>query len=82
MTSPPSRDAAVWWGARGHGGSCVQLPQSEAEQIVQALRAKGRDAWYLLGLNEGHGFQKKENRDYMTAAVLLFFRQKLLGPGS
>jgi dipeptidyl aminopeptidase/acylaminoacyl peptidase len=62
------------------GRNDPRVPQSEAEQIVQALRAKGREVWYLLGMNEGHGFAKKENRDYATAATALFFQQKLLEP--
>jgi dipeptidyl aminopeptidase/acylaminoacyl peptidase len=57
-----------------------RVPRSEAEQIVKAVRARGKDVWYLLGLNEGHGFQKKENRDYFTAATALFLQQKLLEP--
>ena len=57
-----------------------RVPRSEAEQIVKAVRARGKDVWYLLGMNEGHGFQKKENRDYATAAIALFFQQKLLEP--
>ena len=61
------------------GKNDPRVPQSEAEQIVQAVRERGRDVWYLLGLNEGHGFQKKENRDYATAATALFLQQKLLG---
>jgi len=59
------------------GKNDPRVPQSEAEQIVQALRARGKDAPYLLGLNEGHGFQKKENRDYATAAAAAFLQQKL-----
>jgi dipeptidyl aminopeptidase/acylaminoacyl peptidase len=55
-----------------------RVPRSEAEQIVKAVRRRGKDVWYLLALNEGHGFQKKENRDYATAAIALFFHQKLL----
>jgi dipeptidyl aminopeptidase/acylaminoacyl peptidase len=55
-----------------------RVPRSEAEQIVKAVRARGKDVWYLLGMNEGHGFQKKENRDYATSAMALFFEQKLL----
>ena len=39
-----------------------RVPRTEAEQIVKAVRARGKDVWYLLGMNEGHGFQKKENR--------------------
>jgi len=57
-----------------------RVPRTEAEQIVKAVRGRGKDVWYLLGMNEGHGFQKKENRDYATAAVALFFQQKLLDP--
>jgi len=59
------------------GKNDPRVPQSEAEQIVQALRARGKDAPYLLGVNEGHGFQKKENRDYATAAAVAFLQQKL-----
>jgi len=57
-----------------------RVPRSEAEQIVKAVRSRGKDVWYLLGLNEGHGFAKKENRDYAIAAIALFFQQKLLEP--
>ncbi|HEY6910061.1 MAG TPA: alpha/beta fold hydrolase [Myxococcales bacterium] len=58
-----------------------RVPRTEAEQIVKAVRARGKDVWYLLGMNEGHGFQKKENRDYAAAAMALFFEQKLLRAG-
>jgi dipeptidyl aminopeptidase/acylaminoacyl peptidase len=57
-----------------------RVPRSEAEQIVKAVRGRGKDVWYLLGMNEGHGFQKKENRDYATAATAYFFQRKLLEP--
>ena len=63
------------------GKNDPRVPQSEAEQIVQALRKRGKDVWYVLGLNEGHGFQKKENRDFTTAGTALFFQQKLLPQG-
>jgi dipeptidyl aminopeptidase/acylaminoacyl peptidase len=64
------------------GKNDPRVPQSEAEQIVQAVRKRGKDVWYLLGLNEGHGFQKKENRDYLTPAIALFWQQKLLSGGA
>jgi dipeptidyl aminopeptidase/acylaminoacyl peptidase len=57
-----------------------RVPRSEAEQIVRAVRGRGKDVWYLLGMNEGHGFQKKENRDFATAATAYFFQRKLLEP--
>src|SRR6185312_16082847 len=36
------------------GGNDPRVPASEADQIVKAVRAKGRTAWHLLGQNEGH----------------------------
>jgi dipeptidyl aminopeptidase/acylaminoacyl peptidase len=60
------------------GKNDPRVPQSEAEQIVKAVREKGKEVWYLLALDEGHGFQKKENRDTMTAAVALFLEKQLL----
>jgi dipeptidyl aminopeptidase/acylaminoacyl peptidase len=62
------------------GKNDPRVPQSEAEQIVTALRKRGKDAWYLLALNEGHGFQKKENRDLASLATFLFFQQTLARP--
>ena len=62
------------------GKNDPRVPQSEAEQIVLALRKRGKDVWYVLGLNEGHGFQKKENRDYALAATAFFLQQKLTAP--
>jgi dipeptidyl aminopeptidase/acylaminoacyl peptidase len=63
------------------GKNDPRVPQSEAEQIVRAVRGKGKEVWYLLALDEGHGFQKKENRDTMTAAIALFLQRQLLVTG-
>jgi dipeptidyl aminopeptidase/acylaminoacyl peptidase len=56
------------------------VPQSEAEQIVRALRGRGKEVWYLLALDEGHGFQKRENRDHALATSVMFLERTLLGP--
>ena len=56
-----------------------RVPASEAEQIVAKIRANGGDVWYLLANDEGHGFRKKANRDYQTAATVLFLKKTLLG---
>jgi len=55
-----------------------RVPVSEAEQIVKIVRKNGGDVWYMLGKDEGHGFRKKTNRDYYTAAVVMFFQKYLL----
>jgi dipeptidyl aminopeptidase/acylaminoacyl peptidase len=62
------------------GRNDPRVPQSEAEQIVKAVRGKGREVWYLLGLDEGHGFAKKENRDFASLATVLFLERELASP--
>ncbi|MFM5922873.1 MAG: prolyl oligopeptidase family serine peptidase [Novosphingobium sp.] len=61
------------------GGNDPRVPKSEADQMVAAVRAKGRTAWHLVGLNEGHGFGKKENQDYQFWTELQFWKANLLG---
>ena len=39
-----------------------RVSHAEAEQIVEALRAKGSPVEYLVKMDEGHGFQNPENR--------------------
>lgn len=56
-----------------------RVPASEAEQMVAKIRGNGGEVWYLAAKDEGHGFRKKSNRDYQTAATVLFLRQTLLG---
>ena len=61
------------------GANDPRVPRSEADQMVAAVRAKGRPAWHLIGLNEGHGFAKKENADYQFWTEIQFWQQHLLG---
>ncbi|MFM6949481.1 MAG: prolyl oligopeptidase family serine peptidase [Novosphingobium sp.] len=60
------------------GGNDPRVPKSEADQMVAAVRAKGRTAWHLVGKNEGHGFGKKENQDYQFWTELQFWKEHLL----
>ncbi len=64
------------------GGNDPRVPASEADQIVKAVRANGRTAWHLLAADEGHGYAKKDNRDYAFLTSLLFWRTHLLGEGA
>jgi dipeptidyl aminopeptidase/acylaminoacyl peptidase len=57
------------------GANDPRVPASEAEQIVAAVRGSGNEAWYMLALDEGHGFRKKSNRDAMNEAVVLYLQQ-------
>ncbi|GMU44272.1 MAG: S9 family peptidase [Xanthomonadales bacterium] len=60
------------------GANDPRVPRSEAEQIVHAVRANGQSAWYLLALDEGHGFRKKGNRDRLGEVVVQFLDEHLL----
>jgi dipeptidyl aminopeptidase/acylaminoacyl peptidase len=64
------------------GKNDPRVPQSEAEQIVKAVRAKGADVWYMLALDEGHGFAKKPNRDYAAMTTLMFLEKHLGTPAA
>jgi dipeptidyl aminopeptidase/acylaminoacyl peptidase len=55
-----------------------RVPTSEAEQIVKAVRAAGKECWYLLAKDEGHGFRKKSNRDAYLQTLALFLETYLL----
>jgi dipeptidyl aminopeptidase/acylaminoacyl peptidase len=61
------------------GQNDPRVPVGEAEQIVRTVRARpGATVWYMLARDEGHGFQKKPNRDAFLQAVSLFFEEHLL----
>ncbi|MSR59758.1 MAG: S9 family peptidase [Planctomycetaceae bacterium] len=60
-----------------HGRNDPRVPFSEAEQIALRVRAGGKPVWTVYADNEGHGFAKKANRDYMSAVVVLFLKAAL-----
>ena len=60
------------------GKNDPRVPWTEAEQIVDAVSKAGLSPWYLLYADEGHGFRKKANVDYFTAAAMMFWQQYLL----
>ena len=66
------------------GANDPRVPASEADQIIEAVRSRGGSAWHLLARNEGHGFRRKENADFLFWTTLAFWQQHLLGeaPGA
>jgi dipeptidyl aminopeptidase/acylaminoacyl peptidase len=60
------------------GRNDPRVRYTEAEQIVAAVRKNGVPVWYLLADNEGHGFARKVNADYLFYAMILFFQERLL----
>ncbi|MCG6119122.1 MAG: prolyl oligopeptidase family serine peptidase [Blastomonas sp.] len=61
------------------GANDPRVPASEADQIITAVRSRGGVAWHLLARNEGHGFRRKENADFLFWTTLAFWQRHLLG---
>ncbi|MDE2143680.1 MAG: S9 family peptidase [Elusimicrobia bacterium] len=59
------------------GANDPRVKQAEAEQIVDALKAKGKPVEYMLFPDEGHGFAKPENRLKFYAAAEAFLAKHL-----
>jgi dipeptidyl aminopeptidase/acylaminoacyl peptidase len=55
-----------------HGKNDPRVPVEQAEQMVNRLRLKGGEVWYLLAADEGHGYRKKQNRDAYYAVFAQF----------
>jgi dipeptidyl aminopeptidase/acylaminoacyl peptidase len=55
-----------------------RVPYTEGEQIVAALKKQGTPAWFMLAKDEGHGFAKKPNQDYLFYATVEFAKRTLL----
>jgi dipeptidyl aminopeptidase/acylaminoacyl peptidase len=59
------------------GANDPRVKQAESEQIVDALKAKGKPVEYLLFPDEGHGFAKPANRLKFYAAAETFLKKHL-----
>jgi dipeptidyl aminopeptidase/acylaminoacyl peptidase len=60
------------------GRNDPRVPYTESEQIVAKVRANGLPVWYLRGENEGHGFARKENADFLFYAMVRFVEERLI----
>jgi dipeptidyl aminopeptidase/acylaminoacyl peptidase len=56
-----------------HGANDPRVPVHEAEQIVQALRARNQRVEYLRFENEGHGVTRRENKIRAYGELVRFF---------
>lgn len=60
------------------GANDSRIPAFESEQIVNELKKNKVPVWYLLFNDEGHGFNKKKNKDYQENVVISFLKQFLI----
>ncbi len=63
----------------GQGANDPRVKREESEQIVKALRERGKEVEYLLFENEGHGLLIQENRLKFYEAVERFLAKHLGG---
>jgi pimeloyl-ACP methyl ester carboxylesterase len=61
-----------------HGANDPRVPVGEAEQVVEALRARNADVEYLRYEDEGHGITRLSNRLDCYPRVAAFLRAHLL----
>lgn len=60
------------------GKNDPRVPVTESEQMVQEIKNRGGEIWYLAATDEGHGFRKKKNADYQFLVTIQFLRENLL----
>ncbi|RMG04377.1 MAG: S9 family peptidase, partial [Acidobacteria bacterium] len=60
-----------------HGKNDPRVPYTEAEQIVEALKKRGKLVEYRLFDDEGHGISKLKNRLELYPAVVKFLEKYL-----
>jgi dipeptidyl aminopeptidase/acylaminoacyl peptidase len=79
--SPISRIAAI---SRpllvGQGKNDPRVNKSESDQLVQAMKRNGIPVTYIVYPDEGHGFQRPENRISFFAVAEQFYSGCLGGP--
>ncbi len=54
-----------------------RVPVTESEQMVATIRENGGEVRYLLAKDEGHGFGKKQNRDFYYGVAATFLKDLL-----
>src|SRR5258708_33891224 len=60
------------------GKNDPRIPESESQQIADALKKQGTPVWLLIAKDEGHGDRKKGNQDFQFCATVEFLQQYLL----
>ena len=61
------------------GKNDPRVPWTESRQMLEKLKTNGTTTWFLMANDEGHGYAKKKNQDFLFYATVMFVRQFLLG---
>jgi len=60
------------------GKNDPRVPHTEALQMVETVRKNGGAVWFLMANDEGHGFVKKKNADFLFYSTVSFIKSHLL----
>ncbi len=60
------------------GKNDPRVPWTESRQILDKLNAQGTPTWFLMANDEGHGYAKKKNQDFLFDAEVMFVKTYLL----
>lgn len=63
----------------GQGANDPRVKQAESDQIVEAMRKNKKEVQYVVYPDEGHGFQRPENRLHFYAIAEQFLAKHLGG---
>ena len=63
----------------GQGANDPRVKQVESDQIVEAMRKNKQEVQYVVYPDEGHGFQRPENRMHFFAVTEQFLAKHLGG---
>jgi len=60
------------------GKNDPRVPYTEALQMAATVRANHAPVWFLMANDEGHGFAKKSNADFLFYSTIAFVQQYLV----
>ncbi|HEY3928245.1 MAG TPA: prolyl oligopeptidase family serine peptidase [Candidatus Koribacter sp.] len=60
------------------GKNDPRVPWTESRQIIDKLNAQGTPTWFMMANDEGHGYAKKKNQDFLFDASVMFTKSCLL----
>ncbi len=61
------------------GKNDPRVPWTESRQMLDKLKNNGITTWFLMANDEGHGYAKKKNQDFLFYSTIMFVKQFLLG---
>jgi dipeptidyl aminopeptidase/acylaminoacyl peptidase len=64
------------------GKNDPRVPYTESVQMIDRIRRNGAPVWFLIAIDEGHGFAKKKNQQFQFFSTIMFVREFLLGEGN